>query len=35
MRCIADKADWAMPATIEDVSALDGVTRALEDLGYT
>jgi propionyl-CoA synthetase len=35
MRCIADKADWTMPATIEDVSALDGVTRALEDLGYT
>jgi propionyl-CoA synthetase len=34
MRCIADKADWTMPATIEDASALDGVTRALEDLGY-
>jgi len=34
MRCIADKADWTMPATIEDASALDDVTRALEDLGY-
>ena len=34
MRCIADKADWTMPATIEDVSALDGVTHALKNLGY-
>ena len=34
MRCIADKADWTMPATIEDASALDGVTRALTNLGY-
>jgi len=34
MRCIADKADWTMPATIEDASALDEVTHALEILGY-
>jgi propionyl-CoA synthetase len=34
MRRIADKADWTMPATIEDASALDRVTHALEDLGY-
>ena len=34
MRCIADKADWAMPATIEDASVLDGVTHALKNLGY-
>ena len=34
MRCIADKTDWEMPATIEDTSALDGVTQALELLGY-
>jgi len=34
MRCIADKADWTMPATIEDASALDEVTHALENLGY-
>jgi len=34
MRCIADKADWTMPATIEDTSALDEVTHALETLGY-
>jgi len=34
MRCIADKAEWTMPATIEDASALDGVTQALESLGY-
>jgi propionyl-CoA synthetase len=35
MRCIADKADWNMPATIEDASVLDEVTRALKLLGYT
>jgi len=34
MRCIADKTDWEMPATIEDSSALDGVTHTLELLGY-
>jgi len=34
MRCIADKADWNMPATIEDVSALNEVSRALNVLGY-
>jgi len=34
MRCIADKADWAMPATIEDARVLDGVTHALKNLGY-
>jgi len=34
MRCIADKAEWTMPATIEDASALDEVTQALETLGY-
>lgn len=34
LRCIADKADWTMPATIEDASALDEVTHALETLGY-
>ena len=34
MRCIADKANWAMPATIEDASALDDVTQTLEILGY-
>ena len=34
MRCIADKAVWTMPATIEDTTALDGVTHALVALGY-
>jgi len=34
MRNIADGADWTMPATIEDESVLDEVTRALEILGY-
>jgi propionyl-CoA synthetase len=34
MRRIADKAEWTMPATIEDASALGGVTQALETLGY-
>jgi propionyl-CoA synthetase len=34
MRCIADREDWTMPATIEDASALDGVTQALKKLGY-
>lgn len=34
MRCIADKSDWTMPATIEDASALDEVTHTLEILGY-
>jgi len=34
MRCIADREDWTMPATIEDAGALDGVTQALEKLGY-
>jgi len=34
MRCIADHADWTMPATIEDASALDEVTRVLKILGY-
>jgi len=34
MRSIADSADWNMPATIEDASALDDVTEALKQLGY-
>ena len=34
MRSIADSADWNMPATIEDVSALDDITDALKNLGY-
>lgn len=34
MRSIADSADWKMPATIEDVSALDDITDALKQMGY-
>jgi len=34
MRSIADSANWDMPATIEDPSALDDVTSALQQLGY-
>ena len=34
MRSIADAADWNMPATIEDATALDDVTSALQTLGY-
>jgi len=34
MRSIADSADWNMPATIEDATALDDVTDALKQLGY-
>ena len=34
MRSIADDADWNMPATIEDPTALDDVTDALKQLGY-
>ncbi len=34
MRSIADSAEWNMPATIEDVSALDDVTTALKNMGY-
>ena len=34
MRCIADRDDWRMPATIEDAGALDGVTETLKKLGY-
>jgi len=34
MRSIADSAEWNMPATIEDASALDVVTDALKQLGY-
>jgi len=34
MRSIADCAEWDMPATIEDASALDDVTEALKHLGY-
>ena len=35
MRSIADGEAWTMPATIEDAGALDDVTQALRDLGYT
>ena len=35
MRSIADGEAWTMPATIEDAGALDDVTLALRDLGYT
>jgi len=34
MRSIADSAEWKMPATIEDASALDDVTDALKQMGY-
>jgi len=34
MRSIADSTEWNMPATIEDVSALDDITDALKHLGY-
>ncbi|MCL4142935.1 UNVERIFIED_CONTAM: hypothetical protein GTU68_051922 [Idotea baltica] len=34
MRSIADNNEWNMPATIEDVSALDDITDALKQLGY-
>ena len=34
MRSIADSAQWNMPATIEDISALDDITDALKQLGY-
>jgi len=34
MRSIADSADWKTPATIEDPTALDAVTDALQQLGY-
>jgi len=34
MRSIADATDWNMPATIEDVSALDDITDALKNMGY-
>ncbi len=34
MRSIADDADWNMPATIEDATALDDITDALKQLGY-
>ncbi|PID61957.1 MAG: propionyl-CoA synthetase [Gammaproteobacteria bacterium] len=34
MRSIADNQDWAMPATIEDPTALDEVSDALRQLGF-
>ncbi len=34
MRAIADSNDWKMPATIEDPSALNEVSDALQKLGY-
>lgn len=34
MRSIADSTDWNMPATIEDVTALDDITDALKTMGY-
>jgi propionyl-CoA synthetase len=34
MRRIADGESWRMPATIEDVAAVDEVTAALQGLGY-
>ena len=34
MRRIADREEWAMPATIEDASALDTIAAALRDAGF-
>jgi len=34
MRRIADREAWAMPATIEDPSALDTIAAALRDAGF-
>ena len=34
LRSIADSKDWNMPATIEDPSVLDDITKSLQSLGF-
>ncbi len=34
LRAIADDTDWTMPATIEDPSVLDDITKSLRSLGF-
>jgi len=34
LRSIADNTDWNMPATIEDASVLDDITKTLQSLGF-